>query len=192
MQVPLLHAIDFTSGRIAGAQPSVRRLTDLASTFEDHAAYEAALAKEDSVVYYVHVVHPEPGEGDLAYGTTVLMPGKIGDEYYMTRGHRHISSTACEVYLGLTGTGALIIRAEDGEAQVLPIKPGVAAYSPPGAAHRLVNTGAEPFITFAVWAAAAGQDYDSVWGLIPTLAETDQGQELRLPVKRTDRTNSLE
>jgi glucose-6-phosphate isomerase len=183
MQVPLLHDIDFRSGQITGAQRSVRRLSDLTGVFVDEAAYQAALAKEDAVVYYVYVVYPEPGEGDLAYGTTVLMPGQVGDEYYMTRGHRHVSATACEVYLGLAGTGCLVVRQSDDTKKTLalPVSAGVVAYSPPGAAHRLVNTGNEPFITVAVWAADAGQDYDSVKGLIPALAKSGDGLELRLP-----------
>lgn len=179
MNTAMLHNVDFASGQIEGAQQSVRRLSDLAGVFTDDAAYQQALANGDQVVYYVYVLYPEPGQGDLAFGSTILMPGQVGSEFFMTKGHRHVRDAACEVYVGLTGEGCLVVRQGDAEPQILPIKPGVAAYSPPGAVHRLVNTGTEPFITFAVWAADSGQDYEAARGRFPLLVSAAEGPSMR-------------
>ena len=181
MNTELLHNVDFATGQIEGAQQSVRRLSDLAGVFANDAAYQEALANGDQVVYYVYVLYPAPGQGDLADGSTVWLPGQVGDEFFMTKGHRHVRDAACEVYVGLAGEGCLIVRQGDDEPRMLPIKPGVAAYSPPGAVHRLVNTGAEPFITFAVWAADSGQDYEAAKGRFPLLVGAADGPSM-LPV----------
>jgi len=43
----------------------------------------------NSLVYSVAAVEPAYGEGDLHCGLGLLMPGRIGPEYFMTRGHLH-------------------------------------------------------------------------------------------------------
>jgi hypothetical protein len=70
------------------------------------AAYASALAAGNPLRSTAsQVSNPAAGEGDLHYGIGCLMPGKIGDEYFLTRGHLHAQRPAAEFYFGLNGEG---------------------------------------------------------------------------------------
>ena len=81
-------AIDGNSGSV---EPStdryMKRLSDLRGFFRDDAALERAIAAGDPVAY--EVIDYRKPESDLAFGTTIMAPGKVGEEYFMTRGHFH-------------------------------------------------------------------------------------------------------
>jgi glucose-6-phosphate isomerase, archaeal len=49
----------------------------------------------------------EGTEDGLYWGNTILQPGKVGNEYFMTRSFPHIRNRA-EYYAGLQGDGALV------------------------------------------------------------------------------------
>ena len=66
-----------------------RYLSQMKGMFADEKAYEEALAKEDSVVYEFHSMPAPETPGDFAFGCSILNPGKVGDEYYFTKGHFH-------------------------------------------------------------------------------------------------------
>lgn len=152
--------LDWTSGQIAGRPLVTRRLSDLRGCFADTAAYDAALAREDALLYTVSSVEPADGEGDLHYGLGVLMPGRIGSEYYLTKGHLHAWRPAAEVYVGLRGQGAMILETEGtGETRLVELAAGTAVYVPGHVAHRTVNTGDEPLVYVGVYPARAGHDY---------------------------------
>ena len=99
--------------------------------------------------------------GHLAHLTTIILPGVVGDEYYMTRGHYHLKDSA-EVYLGMAGTGLMVMQARDGRFQVEELVKNKTVYVPPGWAHRTVNTGAQELIFLAVYFSDAGHDYRSI------------------------------
>jgi glucose-6-phosphate isomerase len=83
----LLSCYDPVTGEIPGA-PTVRRhLHDLRGCFADACAFEAAAAAGNPLVYTVAAIEPAAGEGDLHCGVGRLLPGKIGGEYFMTKGH---------------------------------------------------------------------------------------------------------
>ena len=86
--------------------------------------------------------------GALSFGVTVLHPGQIDSEYYMTKGHYHVVRNTAEVYYTLSGEGVLVTENEDGQCILLPMAPGTASYVAPGFAHRMVNTGSQPLVSF--------------------------------------------
>ncbi len=150
---------DFATGLVADTQPRQRYLSDLAGVFADRAAYEEMLADGDRLVYQVYPVEGPSGAGQLAYGTTVLQPGQVGREYFMTKGHRHDWPDAAETYTGLAGTGLILLEDDDGHSQTVEIGQGQTVYVPAGAYHRCINTGQTPLIMFCVWPVDAGHDY---------------------------------
>ena len=124
-----------------GDRPLVeRRLSDLRGSFADAAAYEAALAQGDPILYQVSAVEPATGDGQLHYGLGILQPGRIGDEYYLTKGHYHSHRPAAEIYIGLQGEGAMLLEDEaSGESRLVPLLPHSVVYVPGHTAHRTVN-----------------------------------------------------
>lgn len=148
------------TGELAGAKPTERYLTDLRGSFADAEAYEAALAVGNPLLYRVGGIAPATGEGDLHYGVGCIMPGKIGDEYYLTKGHLHAWRPAAEFYFGLSGEGVMLLEDEaTGESRLVALRPHHAIYVPGHTAHRTVNTGAVPLTYLGVYPARAGHDY---------------------------------
>jgi glucose-6-phosphate isomerase len=63
------------------------------------------LEKENPILYTVkEKILPEEN-GHLQLATTSIRAGKIGEEYFMTKGHYHRRPDTSEVYLGLEGEG---------------------------------------------------------------------------------------
>jgi glucose-6-phosphate isomerase len=173
---PFSRIIDLASGRIRDVQSvSYRHLSDMRGWFADAAA-EAALLNENPLIYEVHYGYAAPSiDGQLGFGTTILYPGKIGDEYYMTKGHFHRKADRAEVYYGLSGEGELLLQTRDGATTVQHMSPGVVAYIPAFQAHRTINTGTENFVFLSVYPADAGNDYESIaeLGFAALLVERD-------------------
>ena len=96
------------------------------------------------------------------YCTTIIYPGRVGDEFHMTKGHYHDKRDRAEVYLGLAGEGYLLLQADDGTVRSVPMQAGTVAYVPSFWAHRTANTGNEPFIFYAASAGDAGHDYGTI------------------------------
>lgn len=159
----LLSRYDPRTGELAGTQPVERRLADLRGCFADVAAYKAALAAGNPVLYRVASVEPAAGAGDLHYGIGCLMPGRIGDEYYLTKGHLHAWRPAAEFYFGLSGEGAMLLEDEvTSTGRLVPLRPHHAVYVPGHTAHRTVNTGTGPLTYLGVYPAQAGHDYGAI------------------------------
>lgn len=159
----LLSMFDLKTGRIAGAPLTERYLGDLRGCFADTHAYEQAAAAGNPLVYTVAGVEPGKGEGDLHYGVGMIMPGRIGDEYYMTKGHLHTWRDAAEVYIGIAGEGVMLLEhGSDGESRMIPLQPQGIVYVPGHTAHRTMNTGTVPLIYIGVYPARAGHDYTSI------------------------------
>ena len=156
----LLARFDAAKGTIAGAHRTERRLGDLAGIFRDEAAYGAASAAGNPLVYSVEAVEPGTGDGDLHYGLGVIYPGRVGREYFMTKGHLHSWREAAELYIGLSGTGVMLLEDEaTGESRMLPLAPGCAVYVPGHTGHRTANVGDTPLSYIGVYPARAGHDY---------------------------------
>jgi len=165
MTIPLeqLAHFDPLTGTVAGAAVTKRRLSDMRGFFADEAAYETALAKDDTVLYTLASVEPAQGEGQLYYGLGMIMPGHIGAEYFMTKGHYHAWRPAAEVYIGLSGEGLMLFEHEtSGETRLLPFTANSVIYVPGFTAHRTLNTGDVPLSYLGIYPAAAGHDYGAI------------------------------
>jgi glucose-6-phosphate isomerase len=158
----LAHQIDAATGTLSGADASERHLSQLRGCFADQAAFEAALAQGDPLVYSVASVERDSGDGALRFGLGTLYPGRVGQEYYLTKGHYHSWRAAAEVYIGISGAGGLLLETEDGQDGYVPLAAGGIVYVPGHTAHRTVNTGTEPFVYLGVYPAEAGHDYGAI------------------------------
>ena len=159
---PSLAHIDLSTGAIAEATMlTEHRLSDMLSFFQDRLAVRELLPN-NPLMYRVYLTHRDSDAHGLCTGTSVIEPGQIGREYYMTRGHFHLTSHAPEVYLTLRGHGLLLMQTRSGEIAIQSMEPGVMNYIPGEWAHRTVNTGPVQLIFFAAWPVSAGHDYDSI------------------------------
>jgi glucose-6-phosphate isomerase len=86
----------------------------------------------------------------------------VSGEFYMTRGHYHALRDRCEVYVGLTGSGLLLLANAEGAHRTVVMHRGSLSFIPGGWAHRVVNTGDAPLAFLAVYPADAGNDYETV------------------------------
>ena len=66
-----------------------RTLTSMRGQYRDTAAYDALLAVEDTLLYEVYELQRPHVAGELLHGISIVHPGKVGDEYFMTKGHFH-------------------------------------------------------------------------------------------------------
>lgn len=139
-----------------------RRLSDLRGLYHNAAAFDNMVAHEDQLLYEVyHSVRPEAA-GELPSGITIMHPGRVGDEYFMTKGHFHAVLETGEIYYGLKGQGMIVMETPEGDWAVEEISPGRVVYIPPRWAHRSVNVGEGEFSFFFAYPGNAGHDYASI------------------------------
>ena len=156
--------LNLESGEILSeAALSRRTLADLKGAFADEAA-RAALPQETEV--YRVLTHEngerEGQEGGLFFGTSFVNPGKVGGEYFMTKGHYHAKRNTAEYYFCISGRGALILMDEAGHTWMEEMERGTLHYIPRNVAHRLVNTGDEVLAVGCCWSTECGHDYASI------------------------------
>lgn len=156
--------LEWRTGGMRGSpvQESFKRLADLKELFQDAAALRSMDPELELYRVRWWPTVPAGEEGGLFWGVTVLQPGKVGDEYFMTHGHIHLNRTRAEFYATASGRG-MLLRMEDsrktwGEAMA----PGTLHAISGQHAHRVVNTGAEPLIFWACWGSDAGYDYQAI------------------------------
>jgi glucose-6-phosphate isomerase len=162
MKIPTRY-LDLDQGIIKGQEVVERRLSQLEGCFADAVAYQKALQQGDPLVYKVSSLEGGQGVGDLHYGLGWIAPGKVGKEYYLTRGHLHQWREAAEVYVALRGQGLMLLEDEASRvAWTEPLVEGSVVYVPGSTAHRTVNTGDQPLIYLGIYPAWAGHDYGSI------------------------------
>ncbi len=139
-----------------------RTLTSMRGQYRDTAAFEAMLAGEDSLLYEVYELARPHESGEVLHGISIVHPGKVGDEYFMTKGHFHTVLETAEIYTCLSGQGAMVMETPEGDWAVEALAPGRVLYVPPRWAHRSVNTGDADLITFFAYPGHAGHDYGTI------------------------------
>lgn len=140
----------------------VRRASDMKGYYADAEALTRLIASGDPVHYEVFDV-PVPEEyGHLMYCISTLRPGHVGTECFMTKGHYHKIPGTAEIYLCLRGEGYMLMKTADGRCDARPMSRGKMVYVPPFWAHRSINTGSEPLISFCVYPAEAGHNYGDI------------------------------
>lgn len=153
--------IDVGNGGMDGATGHYeKRLSELAGLYLDAAAHAAAVQRDgDPVVYAVDDFRPSADAGDLIFGITRMLPGRIGDEFYLTRGHIHRKADRPEIYHGQAGRGLMLMESPEGETRVIEIGPNAVCYVPPYWIHRSINVGTDDLVMAFSYPADAGQDY---------------------------------
>lgn len=146
---------DFTS-------TTTRHASAMRGYYMASGALEALIGTGDPLHYEVFE-KPVPEEpGHLMYCISKLQPGMIGDEYFMTKGHYHTVPNTAEIYLCLRGEGYMLMKTTDGDFVAEEFRPGRMVYVPPYWAHRSVNTGNEPLVSFCVYPGNAGHNYGDI------------------------------
>jgi glucose-6-phosphate isomerase, archaeal len=156
--------LDPITGRLSGpgVTESARTLGALAGVYRDEAA-QAAM-DQNRVIYRVQAWEPQPEgvEGAVCLATTFLEAGKVGDEYFMTRGHFHANQDRAELEVTISGEGALVLMTADRQTRIERMRPGSVHHVPPGTAHRVANTGGETLVFVSYWASETGHDYETI------------------------------
>jgi glucose-6-phosphate isomerase len=153
---------DLLSGLSKTAVSTKRHLSQMKGIFSDGAAFDRALTGGDPLVYEFYELGAPENAGDLAFGASICYPGKVGNEYFMTKGHFHTVLDTAEVYYTLAGAGAMMTENPEGDTALRPLRPGNAVYVPKRYAHRSVNTGTSPLVTFFVFRGDAGHNYGAI------------------------------
>lgn len=140
-----------------------RTLSAMEGQFADQQAYRAMLSLGDTVLYEVYEIHRPEVAGELLHGISIVHPGQVGDEYFMTKGHFHAELETAEVYYCLNGKGVMVMETTEGDWAIEELRPGQVLYVPPRWAHRSVNTGQDSdLVTFFVYPGHAGHDYGTI------------------------------
>ncbi|MET0462073.1 MAG: glucose-6-phosphate isomerase family protein [Chitinophagaceae bacterium] len=179
-------AVKFSGTDLYG--PEIERLTrtigDLKDVFADKEALAAMPAdyKVYDVASYFPVADNTPA--GLFFGITYIYPGKVGREYFMTKGHFHSQRNRAEFYHCIEGEGVLLFMDEQRNTRAEKMSAGSLHYIPGHTAHRTVNTGSATLIFSAFWPSDAGHDYESIarHGFSSLVLEVD-GQPVLTPNK---------
>lgn len=160
LREPVLCPVSVPAGRLENASGRyTKQLSDLSGLYADSAAFSAALQKGDGLVYEVTDYRPSAANGDLIFGVTRMVPGRIGGEFYLTRGHIHARADRPEIYYGESGQGVMLLESPEGAVRALPIGPRDICYVPPFWIHRSVNVGDTDLVMTFAYPADSGQDY---------------------------------
>ena len=176
IQSPLL-SINLETWLLHGAEikESERRIKQMEGVFEDNESYQ--LLPQETLVYNVqaHLPSKEGTPGGLYFGTTKIQPGKVGNEYFMTKGHFHANIDRAEYYWGVQGQGMLILMDINQNTWAEKMFPGSLHYIGGYIAHRVANTGNTPLIFGASWPSDAGHNYEAIekQGFSARLVEID-------------------
>ena len=125
----------------------VRKLSDMKDK------YKNPDVKGNPLIYTVYV----KDFGTFEVGLTVMEPGTINKEFYMTKGHRHKKARK-EIYVLTKGKGKLLVQGA--KAQVFNMKKDKLYFIPPKAGHRAINTGKGKMEFLSFYAKDAGHDYN--------------------------------
>lgn len=165
MDQTLSRVIEFnlTTGLSPTAKPIRRRLSAMKGMYADAGAFEALVGSGDPLVYEFYDMRLPESAAEIAFGTTITYPGKVGAEYFMTKGHFHEILETGEVYYCLRGSGMMLMENPEGDWEARDMAPGLAVYVPPRYAHRSINVSAtEPLVSFFAFRGDAGHDYGTI------------------------------
>ncbi|MBN2815007.1 MAG: glucose-6-phosphate isomerase [Bacteroidales bacterium] len=153
----------------------LRRLKDLKGVFQNEEVFNQL--DQEQLVYTVQSWLPvEDGTpGGLYFGASTLYPGKVDNEYFMTKGHFHAQADRAEFYWGVRGRGMLILMDRNRNTWAEEVFPGSLHYIGSKVAHRLANTGNDKLIVGACWPSDAGHNYEEIAdnGFSARLVESD-------------------
>ena len=134
---------------------------ELEGLYGNEMEFQKMLPKwKNRVVYEVWEHRSSENKGDLLFGTSVMKPGLVGDEFFLTRGHQHQKSYCAETYFCLSGKGVILMESPDGDIKALKLEKSQLVYVPPLWLHRSVNIGDSELVTLFTYNSDAGQNYE--------------------------------
>ena len=140
-----------------------RNLSKMAGQYSDKTAYDKLLQTEDVLLYEVYELKRPELTGELLHGISIVHPGKVGNEFFMTKGHYHTVLDTAEIYYTLGGEGYMVMETPEGDWAVEKLVAGSVLYVPPRWAHRSVNIGSEEdLVMFFAYPGNAGHDYGTI------------------------------
>jgi glucose-6-phosphate isomerase len=141
----------------------IRKLSSMQGQYLDQTSYQTMLSQEDTLLYEVYEINRPQVAGELLQGISIIHPGKVGDEYFMTKGHFHKVLETGEIYYCLSGEGVMVMETPEGDWNIQEFRPGHVLYVLPRWAHRSVNTSlSEDLIFFFAYPGNAGHDYGTI------------------------------
>ncbi len=163
IMMPFTVEIDFEKGRmVKPARQLVRKAFDMKGHYKDVAALKKLIANGNPVHYEVQETPVPEKYGQLMYCISILQPGAVGDECFMTKGHYHTIPETAEIYLCLKGEGFMMMKTADGKCDWQKMSRGRMVYVPPCWAHRSINIGKEELVSFCVYPGDAGHNYGDI------------------------------
>lgn len=162
--MPFSVNIDPDTGVMENAENHlIRNASDMKGYYANENALQKIINKGNDPLHYEVFEVPVPEEyGHLSYCISKLQPGIIGDEFFMTKGHYHTVVQTAEIYYCLRGKGYMMMKTADGKCVAEKMERGRMVYVPPFWAHRSINTGNEPLISFCVYPGDAGHNYGDI------------------------------
>jgi glucose-6-phosphate isomerase len=140
-----------------------RKLSSMKGQYYNQDAYREILSMEDLLLYEVYELKRQEIAGELLHGISIIHPGKVGEEYFMTKGHFHTVLETAEVYYTLKGQGYMVMETPEGQCVVEELIGGKVLYVPPRWAPRSVNVSSyEDLVMFFVYPGNAGHDYGTI------------------------------
>lgn len=161
---PFSVTIDLDQGlMLDSTNRTKRRASSMRGYYTDAGALECLIREEDDPLHYEVLEVPVPEEnGHLMFCISILEPGTIGGECFMTKGHYHTKAGTAETYLCLKGEGYMLMKTPSGRCRYERFERGRMVYVPPFWGHRSINTGSEPLISWCVYPADAGHNYGDI------------------------------
>lgn len=160
---PFTFSIDIDNCRLTDADNHIKRnLSDMKNQYLCEEVYNKMIKEDDTLLYEVYekLVPEKPGE--LIQGLSIVHPGKVDKEYFMTKGHFHLIADTAELYLCLKGKGMMVMETPEGEWAVEEMIANKAVYVPGKWAHRSVNISDTDLVTLFIYPANAGHDYAAI------------------------------
>ena len=155
--------LDLVDGIMSGADRHVvRRASDMKGYYADAAALAKLIESGDPMHYEVFEKKIPEVYGQLLFCISKLYPGRVGQECFMTKGHYHTRAETAEIYLCIRGEGLMAMKTAAGAWDAQAMRRNKMVYVPPYWAHRSINTGDEPLISFCAYPADAGHNYGDI------------------------------
>ena len=161
---PFTYKVDAKDARISNPDTHiVRKLSSMKGQYMDEDAYEKILTDEDILLYEVYEKLVPELDGELLQGMSIVHPGKVGQEYFMTKGHFHSILDTAEFYYCIKGHGFMMMENPEGNWAAEELLPDTVLYVPGRWAHRSINIKKdEDLITIFAYPANAGHDYATI------------------------------
>ena len=161
---PFIYKVDVKNEKISDPDSHIiRKLSSMKNQYMNEEVYNEMLKRNDCPLYEVYEKLVPELEGELLQGMSIVHPGKVGDEYFMTKGHFHSILDTAEFYYCIKGNGYMMMENPEGEWAAEELLPDTVLYVPGRWAHRSINVKSdEDLITIFTYPANAGHDYATI------------------------------